>query len=63
MKQICQPNSDLFQLDAVCIHYALLCGDLNQAFSILADLMIESGQTLTVEQFAECYQRGLFPSS
>lgn len=61
MKQISQPNSDLFQLDALCIHYALLYGDLDQAFSILADLMIDNDQVLTAEQFADYRQRGLFP--
>lgn len=60
MDKVSQPDTDRFKTDARCLNHALFYGDLNQAFSILADIMITSGQPLTSEQVAEYYKRGLF---
>lgn len=61
MSKFSQSNSVQFRQDALCINEAVLHGDLDQAFSILADLMVDNDQALTVEQFADYRERGLFP--
>lgn len=60
MNKVPQPDTDCFKTDALCLNRALSYGDLHQAFSILADIMITSGQPLTSEKVAEYYKRGLF---